>query len=158
MPNWCEGYLKVRGTFDNLKNFIKNALEPVDFLGEPTEALNCQDDDNSFYMDCNNAIFYINNTHRHFCEPDYIEFYSDEYKSDDGKITIVLPMKAAWSINTEELQSICQEFCVDMKVQGFECGMEFSQIIEIVNGEIIQDIKIKYGDWVWDCPCPTMGG
>ena len=45
-----------------------------------------------------------------------------------------------------------------MKIQGFERGMEFSQVIEIVDGEIVQDEELHYNDWNWDCPCPEMGG
>ena len=45
-----------------------------------------------------------------------------------------------------------------MKIHGFEKGMQFSQLIEIVDGEILQDKEIKYDDWDWDCPCPLIGG
>ena len=40
MPNWCEGTLKVRGTKENLTNFILNGLQPVGFLGEEKPKLN----------------------------------------------------------------------------------------------------------------------
>ena len=27
MPNWCEGYLKIRGKKKDLKNFIENEIK-----------------------------------------------------------------------------------------------------------------------------------
>lgn len=37
-------------------------------------------------------------------------------------------------------------------------GMQFSQEIEIVNGELTKEVEIKYDDWTWECPMPNMGG
>lgn len=88
-------------------------------------------------------------------EPDYIEVYAD---SQDEKCVLTIPMEAAWSIDSDSLLAICKEFKIDMKIQGFERGMEFSQLIEIVDEKIIQDEEIIYKDWKWDCPCPDIGG
>ena len=156
MPNWCEGTLKVRGTFENLKKFVMNGLQPVADLGcdtTPLEVFN--NDETYFFAISHSSHLYIKHTHRHFCESKYIEFCVDE----PGEITILtLPMKAAWGMNANGLLNCCVEFHLDMKIQGFERGMEFSQIIEIVDGSIIQDDEIKYDNWNWDCPCPDLGG
>lgn len=94
-------------------------------------------------------------THRHFCTPDLIEV---DAASAEEIIVMLMPMQAAWYIKAIQLQEICIECHVDMRIQGFEKGGQFSQMIEIVGGEIITNETIKYNDWDWECPCPDAGG
>ena len=47
---------------------------------------------------------------------------------------------------------------VDMKIHGFEMGMEFNQDIEIVDGRILKDEELHFENYQWDCICPNMGG
>ena len=154
MPNWCEGTLKVRGSFKNLKNFVMNGLKAVNIIGAVVSAKVEMDETYLKMYDFEGSL-YMKNTRRHFCEPDYIEIFVDE---PEEITTLLLPMKAAWCIDSDGLLALCKEFHVDMRIEGFERGMEFSQIIEIVDGEILQDDEIKYTDWNWECPCPTLGG
>ena len=156
MPNWCEGTLKVRGTLKNLKNFVLNGLEPVDFIGDAKPPLKVVEETDT-YIDirCSDSSLCMKGTRRHFCKPDYIEMYADE---PNEIIVWKTPFKAAWGIDSDSLLQLCKEFNVDMKIQGFERGMQFSQIIEIVDGMILQDDEITYDDWDWNCPCPNMGG
>lgn len=156
MPNWCEGTLKVRGTIKDLKGFVLNGLIPVNPLGAVKEALSLDgEDETSLYISSVPDTLYIKGTRRAFCEPDYIEVSCDE---PNDKTILTMPFKQAWAILSDNLLEVCKEFNIDMKIQGFERGMRFSQIVEIVNGEIVQDEEIKYDDWEWDCPCPDMGG
>lgn len=49
MPNWCEGFLKVRGKIANLKAFVLNGLQPVTCRGEDCAKLIFEtEDDISF--------------------------------------------------------------------------------------------------------------
>lgn len=45
-----------------------------------------------------------------------------------------------------------------MKIHGFERGMEFNQVIEIVDGKILKDEELYFKDYQWDCICPNIGG
>lgn len=156
MPNWCEGTLKVRGTIKDLKNFLLNGLIPVNPIGAIKESLSLdEEDETSLYISSVPDTLYIKGTRRAFCEPDYIEVSSDE---PNDKAILTMPFKQAWAILSDNLLEVCKEFNLDMKIQGFERGMRFSQIVEIVDGEICQDEEIEYDDWEWDCPCPDMGG
>lgn len=156
MPNWCEGYLKVRGTITQLKNFVLNGLQPIGFIGNDKDKLTFEKEtETSFYASNIKATLYLEGTRRHFSEPDEFEVYA---KSTDDKTILIIPMRAAWGIDAESLLNLCTKYEVDMKIQGFERGAQFSQIVEIVDGEIVQDEEIKYKDWDWDCPCPLMGG
>jgi hypothetical protein len=94
---------------------------------------------------------WIKNTSRHF-------IMCDEYMDFCKGHTLFLHLKAAWYINAEELQAVCQEYLVDMKIEAYERGMEFGQLVEIINGEIKKNEDIEYADYEWDCPCPTLGG
>ena len=47
---------------------------------------------------------------------------------------------------------------IDMRLYAFEKGMEFNQDILIVDGEIINNLTIKFEDYNWECLCPTVGG
>ena len=155
MPNWCEGTLKIRGTFEQLRNFVLNGLEPVTDRGQKRQMEITDDEPQYLFIKNGCESLYIKGSRRHFCEPKYIEIDAD----NEGKVIVLLtPMKAAWEISSQNLLNASKEFNVDMKIQGFEKGMEFSQLIEIVGGEIIQDKKIEYENWDWDCPCPALGG
>ncbi len=156
MPNWCVGTLKVRGKISDLKRFVLDGLQPISLLGEDLDPLYLsEEDEQSFSLETGGNILWMRETCRHFCEPDYIEVYAD-----DGETPTImfLPMKAAWGIDASSLLNLCQKFNVDMRVQGFEGGMEFSQFIEIIDGKITHDDEIKYDDWAWECPCPLLGG
>jgi len=156
MPNWCAGTLRVRGKISDLKRFVLDGLQPINLHGEDLESLQfSEEDEQSFWLETGGNTLWMRGTHRHFCETDCIGAYADD---GETPTTMLLPMKAAWAINAYSLLSLCRQFNVDMRVQGFERGMEFSQLIEIIDGEITHDVKIKYDDWVWDCPCPLLGG
>lgn len=149
MPNWCSGSLKVRGTKENLTKFILEGLQPVGFLGEERKRLTL----NEYGDICSTETCWIENTRRGFVEKP--EVYLSEF--EDGGVA-TFSARFAWGISAEELQKTCIKYQVDMKIHGFERGMEFNQIIEIVDGEIVMDEEIHFGDYEWECICPTLGG
>lgn len=50
------------------------------------------------------------------------------------------------------------EYDVDIKIFTFECGMEFTQEIEISKGEIIKNVCYEYDDYQWEFPFSNLGG
>ena len=131
MPNWCEGSLKVRGTKENMTRFILEGLRPVGFLGEEKAKLQLDE-----YGDINsNETCWIENTRRGFVKG--VEVYLSEYE-DDETFVEVFDSKFAWGISADELLKTCEKYHVDMKIHGFEMGMEFNQDIEIVDGRILK--------------------
>lgn len=154
MPNWCEGTLRIRGTIENLRNFIENGLEPINSRGENEKPLEVYSDDTSLFAE-RDGLYYIKGSRRHFIEDSY---FAANVKNPGDTAVMAVNMKAAWQIDAHTLRKLCDEFHLDMRIQGFECGMEFSQVIEIVNGEVVKNEEIKYENWKWDCPCPNTGG
>ena len=97
---------------------------------------------------------HIKGTHRNFVEPNAI----DVWKGEDGNTCIAIEFKGAWSIESEPYVKLAKEYNVDIKIEAFERGMEFSQYILIENGELKEDKEIEYDDYVWDCVMPNLGG
>lgn len=152
MPNWCEGVLKVRGKEENLKRFITEGLTPVSFLGMVTGKLEI----NEHGCVKSELSCHIKNTHRGFVEN--LDVCIEDIEDDDGNYIVQLEAKFAWGIYAEELLKTCQEFEVDMKIYAFERGMEFERDIEIVNGAIVKNGEITYGNYSWESINPLMGG
>lgn len=86
-----------------------------------------------------------------------VEVYLSEYE-DDETFVEVFDSKFAWGISADELLKTCEKYHVDMKIHGFEMGMEFNQDIEIVDGRILKDEELHFENYQWDCICPNMGG
>ena len=157
MPNWCEGTLKVRGNFENVRNFILNGLSSTydDLINDEIQKsfLDIWNDDEEYFKAEIERTCYLDGTRRGFIDDSYVYLNKkDEYG------VLLLNARFAWCIFPEELQKICKEYGVDMKITAFERGAEFVQELEIVNGEIIQSKEIEYDDYRWDCPCPLLGG
>lgn len=151
MPNWSKGCLKVRGKAANVKKFVLEGLQPVDFFGNALPKLELSDlGEVDTDKDC-----WIEGTTRGFVENLYAEF---SFVEDDETFTAVFDSKFAWAADAEELSALCKKYSVDMKLYAFEKGMGFNQDILIVKGEIINNLTINFEDYNWECICPTVGG
>lgn len=150
MPNWCSGTLRVRGTKENLTKFVLEGLQPVDYFGEDLEVLKMDE-----YSQVKCSRCWIKGTRRGFILD--LDEYIDDW-NDEGKIAIGFEAEFAWCISAEELLQSCKKYGVDMRIHAFERGMQFNQIIEIIDGKITKNEEITFDDYYWDCICPTVGG
>ena len=69
-----------------------------------------------------------------------------------------MEFKAAWNVESEPYIELSKAYNVDIKIEAFERGMEFSRFVLIENGELKEDKGIEYDDYVWDCVMPNLGG
>ena len=133
MPNWAKGSLKLRGRSENIASALKEMLL--------NDTVTLEDEYDGTLLKFNNTApyFYINNTRRAFINQKQIEVWLEE------KFCIVEldNFKQAWSAIPENYKEISSKFDVDIKIFTFECGMEFTQEIEISKGEIIKDVSHK---------------
>lgn len=151
MPNWSKGCLKVRGKAANVKKFVLEGLQPVDFFGNALPKLELSDlGEVDTDKDC-----WIEGTTRGFVENLYADF---SFVEDDETFTATLDAKFAWEADAEELLASCKKYSVDMKLYAFEKGMESNQDILIAGEEILRDNRIAFEDYNWECICPTVGG
>lgn len=56
----------------------------------------------------------------------------------------------------EAIQSVYAD--VDLHIFGFEMGMEYTQEVEIIDGEITINEETTYNDYAWDVPFENLGG
>lgn len=161
MPNWMVGDLKVRGKRENVRRFILEGLEPVEFCPSDDDpefkAEIVSDNEEFMHIKTDKYCFYIKNTRRHFIDSKVIDVYY--YSSINDEVVVVLPdFKAAWYIEADQLAEISKKYKVDFKILGFECGTEADKDVEIIKGEIIKDEWIKFDDYYWECIRPHIGG
>lgn len=154
MPNWIEGTLKLRGNSEDLKRFFDNAIQPCHSynpnLQKREDFITCR------YGELNEVIIkedaWIENTRRAFVNKDCYVYWEKKYE------TVCIPIRQAWAFVAENWQEISEQYNLDVRLYGFECGMEFCQEVEIIDGEITINDEIRYDDWDWECPMPRMGG
>lgn len=171
MPNWSEGNIRIRGNWKNIMEFLKNELvyvgsdiktgdtiefEPVVELTSYGEVIvskpkAMEDRKDSLGWTC----LYVKDTRRNFIE-EIGGVYLDQHK--ETTILFLDECRAAWGFQSEPYLEKARKHDVDIKIIAYECGMEFKQVIEIVDGEIVQDEDITYEDWDWEAEWPNMGG
>lgn len=159
MPNWIEGTCKLRGSPDDLYRFFKTGVEePGNGVGAKREDYIETWKQEEYYDVYIKEDAYISGMHRAFANDDQ-ELFIPLAESKPGKPEVVFfPIRQAWSFRSEEWRQLSEKYNLDIRLFGFECGAQFCQDIEIINGKITKDEVIQYGNWVWDCPMPGMGG
>lgn len=164
MPNWCKGTLKIRGKKEDIVNFLEKG---TCFLNDSFELKEISPEvrlNGNYELEIKNInkekgmdYLYIIGTHRNFIDP--IKKWIDIYSFDKKEVIICLDgFKAAWGIDSVELSKISHKYNIDIKVYGFERGMEFNQDVEIIKGRIIKNQELKFENYVWECTNPEIGG
>lgn len=145
MPNWIEGTFRARGNKDNIKKFILEGLEACYRLKITTEI---EENDDSLYVTFKNPeaaendkieypkTLHIKDTRRNFIEDLCMgEIYA--YKKENGEFQFASSFKSAWAIDTKPLANIAKKYEIDIRVNGYEMGMQFEQLLEVSrNGKI----------------------
>lgn len=154
MPNWSEGILKVRGKYENVIDFFNDNLEIVDFFGNEIKSALTIDDYDDLVEISLKGKGYVKGTNRNFTKSDYIGIY----RREDNTACAVIHIKGAWFIEPNPYIKMSKNHDVDIKIESFERGMEFSQYILIEKGHLIENKYIEYDDYDWECPNPLLGG
>jgi hypothetical protein len=162
MPNWCEGYLKIRGKKEDIVNFVENEIRLVkseNIFSEP-EYLEIKmiDDLGEYRFNHTNSFreyLHLKNTRRFFVESEEISFYYYE----DEVCHLTLEIKQAWAIDIQELLvEHSKKYNVDFNIYASEMGMEFEQYITVVNGKLLKDEERIYIDFQFEAINPNLGG
>lgn len=162
MPNWCEGMLKIRGKQEDVFNLLADNLQvwKTIIIKEPKLDMREEIDKEAIVVDKEGESIwvkktaYIKGTQRNFVEPNNI----DVWKGKDGNTCIAVEFKAAWDVESEPYIKLSKAYNVDIKIEAFERGMEFSRYILIENGNLKEDKETEYDDYVWECVMPNLGG
>lgn len=174
MPNWAEGYLRLKGKKADILNFISNETTYVghrtggfDLVEKPMNLGNVQNRE-EIYIPVSNQVFgdvygntvcatalYINGTSRNFIGED-VYLYFDDAKEIH---TVVLDrFRAAWQLDYEPYVMFSKKYNIEIKIDVYESGLGFSQHMHAANGELVFRDERHYDDWEWECPCPNFGG
>lgn len=159
MPNQCEGMLKIRGKQEDVFNLLADNLQVWkvvtirnDMREElDKEAIEIDREDGTIYV---KETAHIKGTRRNFVEPNEINVW----KRKDGNACIAVEFRAAWGVESEPYIELSKAYNVDIKIEAFERGMEFSRYILIENGNLKEDKETGYDDYVWECVMPNLGG
>lgn len=159
MPNWCEGMLKIRGKQEDVFNLLADNLQVYkvvtirDDMREELdkEAIEIDREDETIYVE---ETAHIKGTRRNFVEPNEINVW----KRKNGNACIAVEFRAAWDVESEPYIELSKAYNVDIKIEAFERGMEFSRYILIENGNLKEDKETGYDDYVWECVMPNLGG
>lgn len=158
MPNWCEGVLKVRGKKKNLISFLKNGIERMSYKNneyvEVPLDLKIDNEFDEYLLNAGNETLHIKDTRRCFLEN--IEWYLSDNEEDI--MTQCIDVKQAWRLEVEQFIAISRKYHVDFKIKGYECGGQFSQEFEILDGFLTKYEEKEYEDWYWDVDDPRLGG
>lgn len=149
MPNWAEGSLKLRGKKENIAQALKYMFCTADNV-EIEEDLEI----GWFELTTTAPYFYINGARRAFIQNNKLSFWLD----DDYLVIEINDFNQAWAVEPNNYQEISSKFDIDIKIFTFECGMEFTQEIEISKGEIIKNVCYEYDDYQWEVPFSNLGG
>lgn len=168
MPNWCKGNIRLRGKPEAIIEFLKNEFvftghKPLTFdVLEFAPAISCDYGEVTLKRpkEADDLIFtslYIKGTRRNFIVEDkcltvYVDVEQEIF------IVCIDDFEAAWAIIPDPYIEKSKKYGLDIKIIGFECGMQFMQTVEIVNGKLLNDHETKFDNWGWDCPMPNWGG
>lgn len=166
MPNWCEGYLKIRGKKKDLINFIENefvivksesvisGIEYIDIKMEDDGLGECRFEYKSSFL----KKIMLKNTRRFFIKGEELSFYYDE-EDENAICYITLWIEQAWYIDVQELLvEHSKKYHVDFNIYASERGMEFEQYITVVEGKLIKNEEREYTDFQFEAINPELGG
>ena len=122
--------------------------------------------DSASYEKFDLCCFYIEGTERNFLDREYkynikemlipdFDTYDDR---EDERIILFDCFKAAWNIDPEPYEEFSKKYNIDIRIDGWERGMEFYVNLIIEHGEVTKRTEIKYDDWAWDSQMPQLGG
>ena len=161
MPNWCSGWMKIRGRKQDILDFFKNEVAiftyDKNYSRITSEAIFEDDEKNLQYIlkQAINQDLYLRNSRRFFFLDKEITFYNNEQEN----CYLNLEIQQAWHIDVGGLlTSHSKKYNIDFNIYASECGMEFEQYITIVDGKVIRNDAIEYDDFGFEAINPSLGG
>lgn len=183
MPNWAHGNIRFRGKLENIKKLLEEVIvvcrykqKDDDKYQVETETLPVKvefdHDDDPFEVHIfpkeeknGKEWLYISGTSRNFLSLSrpaeafgYIFDARVDGKDTGESIVFIDDFDAAWAARAEDYLETSKKYNVDIKIFTWECGMCFSQEIEIIKGKLTKFDSPDYKDWGWDSPLPMCGG
>lgn len=164
MANWCEGNIRFRGTKENIKKFIENEIVYVILHEEEPQEVKPTKEENEYELILYppegemRDSFYFRNTHRNFIFSGSIEILWPDAEPNEEIVVCIDDFNAAWDFSETGWLGHAENYGIDIRMFGYERGMEFSRVMTITRDGNVDNNKIKYTNYQWDCPFPNLGG
>lgn len=152
MPNWCEGWVKFRGSKENLMKFIQaefNGAHPVY--------------DERFDELIPNILVrstFFNSLRRAYIKDnDLADSNGGIYLNDNGIGVFIAKINHAWNVDRQGYPELAKKYKLDIRGKCYECLMDFAEEFEYnSNGDEVLYKVHEFEDYIWECECPTLGG
>lgn len=162
MPNWVEGIFRARGTKERMLNFIQNQLMTA--YDKPPEIIGDKYEDGDIYFtfsseeDDFKKNIYINGIVRGYLVYESVP-YLQKINNNSNEYIMVEKFKRAWDLNLGEIEELAKKYRIDIKINVYEQGLQFSKLYEVDRtGYVVHREEKKYNDYNWECPMPLLGG
>ena len=152
MPNWCEGWVKFRGSKEKLMKFIQsefNGSNPV-----------FHEDYNELTPNIPAKYIFLQSLRRAYVDNDAIEDANNCVCFDCDDIGVfVVKINHAWSVTRQGYPELAAKYELDVRGKCYERGMEFAEEFEYKSNGVQTLYKVhEFEDYTWECECPTLGG
>ncbi|WP_298608070.1 hypothetical protein [uncultured Veillonella sp.] len=152
MPNWCEGWVKFRGSKENLMKFIQsefNGAHPV-FDEEFDELI----------PNILAKSTFLNSLRRaYITDDDIADSNGGICLDEDGVGVFIAKINHAWSVTGQGYPELAEKYKLDIRGKCYECGMNFAEEFEYKSNGVQTLYEVhKFNDYQWECECPTLGG
>lgn len=150
MPNWCEGWVKFRGTKDNVVKMIESV-----FNGAKPEIL-----DNFIAPQIpTDRVIRMKSLVRAIVKPVDIECANYNVYTKGEEALFIVKINHAWNVSKQGYSDFAKKYKLDIKGKCYETLMRFTEEFEYnSNGEEVFYKVREYNDYIWECECPTLGG
>jgi len=169
MANWCRGILKIRGTRENIIKFLNE--EVVYFVAEkqsdgkykniaiPSLNVNAEYEEGIEFEECSRDLK-LNIKYFKRCLGGVINCLLSEesFEREDGTYIVPFDFETKWEIIPDEFIELSKTCGVDIRGKFYECGMGFTQEIEVIDGDLTLWKELDYKDYEWECENPYWGG
>lgn len=168
MPNWCDGSIRVRGTYTQIVRFFSENLVALKGSGPPKFELEDLPvkvyHDGDYYTrlekpdkDCLDE-FWFKDSRRQFMNTKCVEIVD----TGDGELEPITccidGFRGAWCIDLDYYGPLAVKYGVDIKLVGFDKGCEFMEIAEFYRDGTASEKIERFSDWDWECIRPNLGG
>ena len=161
MPNWCEGYLRIRGETKDVLSFLKEHffVRRIEYDKGETKAI-----DSDMYFINKDEEFYklVNEDRIDFVmmkNTDRFHILEDEVLIDKTVNVNELRVRQAWNIKCVDiLVESSKKYNLDFNLFATDSNSRFERFITILKGNLICDEDKTYDDFYFEAINPELGG
>lgn len=160
MPNWCEGYLRIRGETKDVISFLKEHffVRKIEYDKGETKSM----DSDMYFINRDEYYKLVNEDRIDFVMMKNTErFYilTDELLIDKTVNVNELRVRQAWNIKCVDiLVESSKKYNIDFNLLATESTSKFEWFITIVEGNLIRNEKKTYDDFYFEAINPELGG